>query len=158
VPKKCGISFIEVWIPQLLDSIALDLQHSLFVLTMKNNSKAMVKLHTCNPLTRLWKQLTSSQIVTHKIPKYIKLVEIAVLQVIGSMEDELCFNMFNFMKTKLRNKLMTHLDLVTRMFGQKLYTLENFLYNQAIEKWKTNYMVCMNCFLANDNLQVLCFW
>jgi hypothetical protein len=38
------------------------------------------------------------------------------------------------MKTKLRNKLMTHLDLVIRTFGQKFYIFENFPYNQAIEK------------------------
>jgi hypothetical protein len=29
---------------------------------------------------------------------------------------------------------MTHLDLVIRTFGQKVYTFENFPYNQAIEK------------------------
>jgi hypothetical protein len=124
----------------MLDSTSLDFQRSIFVLKMKNNFKAMVEPRTCNPLTWLWKQLTSSQIVTHKIPKYIKIVEIVVLQIIGLVEDELCFNAFNFMKTKLRNKLMTHLDLVIRMFGQKNYTLENFPYSHAIEKWKTNCM------------------
>jgi hypothetical protein len=51
------------------------------------------------------------------MPKYIKMAEIIVVQVIGSMEDEWCFSMFSFMKTKLRNRLMTHLDVVIRMFG-----------------------------------------
>lgn len=137
----------------MLDSTSLDFQRSLFVLRMKKNSRAMAEPCTCNPLTRLWKQLTSSQIVTHKIPKYIKIVEITILQIIGLVEDELCFNAFNFMKTKLRNKLMTHLDLVVHMFGQKNYTLENFPYNQAIEKWKTNCMWYMHEFvLANGSL------
>jgi len=61
VPKKCGNGSTEVWIPLMLDFATLDLQHFLFVLTMKNNSKvAMAKPCACNPLTRLWRQLTSS--------------------------------------------------------------------------------------------------
>jgi len=74
------------------------------------------------------------------MPKYIKMVEIAVVQVIGSMEDEWCFSMFSFMKTKLRNQLTTHLDVVIHMFDSKFYTFENFPYNQAIEEWKINCM------------------
>jgi hypothetical protein len=61
VPKKRGTGSIEIWIPPMLDFVALDLQHFLFVLTMKNNSKvAMAKPRACNPLTQLWKKLTSS--------------------------------------------------------------------------------------------------
>jgi hypothetical protein len=58
--------------------------------------------------------------------KYIKLVEIVVVEIISSMENEWCFRTLNFMKTKLMNRLMTHLDLVICRFGQKFYTLENF--------------------------------
>jgi len=43
--------------------------------------------------------------------EYIKLVEIAVVQIISSMENEWCFSTLNFMKTKLMNRLMTLLDL-----------------------------------------------
>jgi hypothetical protein len=89
----------------------------------------MAKPCTCNPLTLLWRQLTSSQIVTHKMSEYNKLVEIAVVQVISSMENEWCLSTFNFMKTKLMKRLMTHLDLVICRFGQKFYTLQNFPYN-----------------------------
>ncbi len=45
------------------------------------------------------------------------------------MEDEQHFNTFNFMKTKLRNRLMTHMDLVIHMFAQKFDILEYFPYN-----------------------------
>jgi hypothetical protein len=47
-----------------------------------------------------------------KISKYIKLAKLAVVQVIGSIEDEQCFFTFNLMKTKLKNQLMEHLELV----------------------------------------------
>ncbi len=104
MPKKCGTGFTKVWIPPVLDSTALDVQRFLFVLTMKNNSKvAMAKPCAYNPLTRLWRQLTSSQIITHKTPKQIKMAKIIVAQIIGSMEDERCFSTFNFMKTKFKN-------------------------------------------------------
>jgi hypothetical protein len=53
MPKKCGTGFTKVWIPPMLDFAALDLQHFLFVLTMKINSKAATaKPRACNPLTR----------------------------------------------------------------------------------------------------------
>jgi hypothetical protein len=40
------------------------------------------------------------------------LVELVVVQVIGSVKDEWCFSAFTFMKTKLNNQLMKHLELV----------------------------------------------
>jgi hypothetical protein len=74
---------MEICIPLLLNFIALHMQHIqhfLFVLTMMRNSKfAMVEPHTRTPLTRLWKQLTSSQIVVHKMLKYIKVVKISII-------------------------------------------------------------------------------
>jgi hypothetical protein len=74
---------MEICIPLLLDFIALHMQHFLFVLTMKRNSKfAMVEPHTCTPVTRLWKQLTSSQIVVHKMLEYIKVVKISIVSLV----------------------------------------------------------------------------
>jgi hypothetical protein len=40
------------------------------------------------------------------------------------------------MKSKLRNRLITHLDLVIHMFSQHYYALENFPYDVAIKEWK----------------------
>jgi hypothetical protein len=37
--------------------------------------------------------------------------------IMGSVGDERCFFNLGFMKSKLRNKLTTHLDLVVRMFA-----------------------------------------
>jgi hypothetical protein len=47
-----------------------------------------------------------------KILEYIKLVELVVVQVIGSVKDEWCFSTFTFMKTRLNNQLMKHLELI----------------------------------------------
>jgi hypothetical protein len=37
VHKKHGLAGSGIWIPLMLDPTTLDMQHSLFVLTMKNN-------------------------------------------------------------------------------------------------------------------------
>jgi hypothetical protein len=68
--------------------------------------------------------------------KFIKLAKIVAIQVIGSMEDECTFNILSFMKSKLKNRFTSHLDLVIRTFSQHLYTFEKFPYDLAIEKWK----------------------
>lgn len=40
------------------------------------------------------------------------------------------------MKSKLRNRLTTHLDLVICMFSQHFHTFKNFFYDVAIKEWK----------------------
>jgi hypothetical protein len=45
----------------------------------------------------------------------LKLLELATAIILGIVEDEKCFSTLNFMKDKLRNKLMIHFDLVTHM-------------------------------------------
>ncbi len=57
------------------------------------------------------------------------------------MDDEQCFSILNFMKTKLRTGLIAHLDLVIQILVQKFYFLDDFLYNQANDdKWKVAHM------------------
>lgn len=68
--------------------------------------------------------------------KYMKLAEIAMGQVISSIEDERCFSNLDIIKSKLHNWLTTHLDLVVWMFAQQFHMLENFSYPKAIAIWK----------------------
>jgi len=69
----------EVWVPTLFSAIAFDLQRFLFVLTMKNNVKlVMQKPLDLNLLTKLWKTLSSSQILEHQNHEYIKLIELVI--------------------------------------------------------------------------------
>jgi hypothetical protein len=42
----------------------------------------MVEPHIRTPLTHLWKQLTSSRIVVHKMLKYIKVVKISIVSLV----------------------------------------------------------------------------
>jgi hypothetical protein len=82
VPKKHGLvgSGLCNWIPPMLNPTTLDMQCSLFILTMKDNCHvAMVEPCSHNLLTILWKQLITFQIVVHQMSKYIKLAKFAVI-------------------------------------------------------------------------------
>jgi hypothetical protein len=69
---------------------------------MKNYaSKAMVKLRDDNPLMKLWHQLATNNLLVVRIFEFMKLVELANVQIIGSVENERTFSTLNFMKSKL---------------------------------------------------------
>lgn len=51
---------------------------------------------------------------------------------IGNVEDEWCFSTLTFMKSKLHNKVINHMDFVGHMLAQKFYILESFLYHSTI--------------------------
>jgi hypothetical protein len=65
-----------------------------------------------------------------KMLKWFKLVEISIVQVLGSKEDEWCFSTFSFMKNKVHNWLNTHLNLCVKMFGQTFFSFDNFSYDE----------------------------
>jgi hypothetical protein len=70
----------------------------------------------------------------------MKVVEITMVVVLGSLEDKRTFinpsiNL-TFMKNKLCNQRTTHLDLCVHMFTQKFYIVTNFPYDAAIVAWK----------------------
>jgi hypothetical protein len=50
----------------------------------------------------------------------------------GFVEDDRIFSTLMFMKTRLRNRLCEHLDLVVCMFAQPFYTVDTFPYDDAI--------------------------
>jgi hypothetical protein len=80
-----------------------------------------------NVLKHLWRILFDIQIIGFFL-QYFKLVEIAMVQVLGNMEDEQCLSSLAFYKSKLRNQLINNLRLMVRMFSQKFFTLHNFPY------------------------------
>jgi hypothetical protein len=45
------------------------------------------------------------------------MLEIAMVQVLGNVEDEQCFNSLTFCKSKLWNRFTTNLGLVVGMFS-----------------------------------------
>ncbi len=91
----------------------LDFHMSFFKLIMKSNVASIMGLpNIMNPMTWLWRFLAFLQTIAQKVPKYLKLVKIAMAQVIGFLEDERSFNNLNFINSKLHNRIITYLDLV----------------------------------------------
>jgi hypothetical protein len=57
-------------------------------------------------------------IVAQSFPKYLKLVEIAMIHVFFLLRKH-CFNLVSFLKKKLCNSLNPHLELVVAMYSKK---------------------------------------
>jgi len=79
----------------------------------------MAKTIDVNPFTHLWCILLASILLACSFVEYVKLVEIAMVQVLGNVKDEWCFSSLALCKSKLRNWLTTNLGLVVKMFSQK---------------------------------------
>jgi len=69
-------------------------------------------------MTRLWRKIIANPILNHKHSKFMKLAKFGVVQVFGLVENEHTFNIMNFMKNVLWNRLNTHLNLNTCFFSQ----------------------------------------
>jgi hypothetical protein len=69
----------------------------------------LILLLEVNPLTKFWCTIKANQVFCHVFFEYIKLVEIVVVHVFGSMEDEQCISSLSFLKNKFRNALNPHL-------------------------------------------------
>jgi hypothetical protein len=92
----------------------------MFKFTVRSNAiTCMVPPFDISPLTKMWHLVTASRILVSSFPKYVKFVELAMVHIIGNVEDEKCFSTLAFMKSKLHNKLTTHLPIVVHMFAQQ---------------------------------------
>jgi hypothetical protein len=58
----------------------------------------MDKKKDCNPLQWLWLLLGVNELLTMKMSKWFKLVEICMVQIFGFVEGEWCFITLFFMK------------------------------------------------------------
>jgi len=67
--------------------------------------------------------------------EFLKLVEMVVVHVLGSVEDKCLFSSVDFLKSKLWNNQEEHIQVVVGMFSQKIYTLENFPYEKMCDEW-----------------------
>jgi hypothetical protein len=78
-----------------------DVQQSMLMLAMKSNACAtMAKPLDVNPLTHIF---SISKVLTYSFLEYFKFVKIVMVQVLGSMEDELFFIYLAFCKSKSCN-------------------------------------------------------
>jgi hypothetical protein len=55
-----------------------------------------------NPLTKFWVNLSFNGLLLDQLSVFMKLVELVVIQMLGLMKDEKCFNTFNMMKQNWR--------------------------------------------------------
>jgi hypothetical protein len=94
----------QMYIPPLLDELKLEAQVSFFKVTMLANSAVAMKPPLdCNPCFRMWALLSANQIICSKLSEWLKLVELSMAMVLGSVEDDRCFSNLSFTKSKLRN-------------------------------------------------------
>jgi hypothetical protein len=85
-----------------------------------------------NLISRLWKKLTSNVVLWACVFEFMTVVELVMVQIMGSIEDERTFFTLTFMKMRLWNRHCEHLDLVVHMFAQPFYMVDSFPYNDAI--------------------------
>jgi len=134
--KILGEGDKKLLIPAVIDRDTLMSQRSLFKTCMKSNSRAaMLPPYDINPLTKIWRVLHGNHNLTQNFGEFLKLAEIAVVHVLGSVEDERLFSSVGFLKSKLRNNLEEHIQIIVGMFAQRIYTLETFPYQRVFDDW-----------------------
>jgi hypothetical protein len=109
----------------------------MFKTTMMGNCHAaMVRPLEVNPLTAIWHTINSNAMLTHNISEYLKVAEIACVQVLGSVEDERTFSTLSFIKNRLRNRLTVNLETYAAMYAQHFFTMSNFPYGTTFAEWQ----------------------
>jgi hypothetical protein len=88
-----------------------------------------------NPFTCLWKVINVFHLLSNIFLEYLKLAKIAMMHVLGSIEDERCFNLVSFLKSKLHNHLNPHLHPIVALYAQRFFTLNTFPYATTFESW-----------------------
>jgi hypothetical protein len=63
----------------------------------------MVEFKNENPLTKLWCQLATNNLLVVYFYEFMKLAKLVIVQVIRSVEDEKTFSTLSFMKSMLWN-------------------------------------------------------
>lgn len=134
--KILGEGENKLLVTPLINRDALISQRALFKTCMKSNSRtAMLPPFDVNPLTKIWRVLDSNNNLTQNFGEFLKLAEMALVHVIGSVEDERLFSSVGFLKSKLRNNLDDHIQVVVGMYSQRVFDLENFPYQRVFDEW-----------------------
>jgi hypothetical protein len=82
--------------------MTFDSEQGMFKFIMKlNTTTCMVPPFDTDPLTKMRHLVTTSWILTLSFPKYVKLAKLVMAHIIGSVEDDTCFSILVFMKSKL---------------------------------------------------------
>jgi len=70
---------------------------------ISNASATMDFLGKANPFTHLWRMLDANNALSKSISEYVKLVEITIIHILVSIEEERFFFSRTFLKDQLRN-------------------------------------------------------
>jgi hypothetical protein len=115
----------------------LGVQKFMFKITMRSNAKATLgPPNIINPLTKMWRIIFHFTILSCSILEYVKRAKIAKIQVLGLVKDERVFNNLHFIKIKIHNQLIDNLALCVHMFGQSIFTMRNFPYDEVVRIWQ----------------------
>jgi len=79
-----------------------------------------------NALTHIWRTINASWVLTHSLPEYLKLVKMAIVHILGNVEDKCHFSFLAFLKNKLQATLDPHLPLAVGMYCQKNLYFKDF--------------------------------
>jgi hypothetical protein len=94
----------NVWVLEVFLASSLDIEQSLFKLSMKSNGvDTMAKFTNENPILHFLCTFSTSRVLSCFFPKYFKMAKNAMVQVFGSIKDERCFSPLTFYKYKLQN-------------------------------------------------------
>jgi hypothetical protein len=98
----------------------LNIHGSLGVKTtmMENCNSAITRPLEVNPFTLMWCTINNNALLIHNISEYMKVAEIAYIQVFNSVEDERTFNTLSFIKNRLRNCLTVNLKTCVVIYAQ----------------------------------------
>lgn len=66
--------------------------------------------------------------------KYMKVVELVVMKIMGFVKNERTFNNLTFTKIRLHNMLCENFELLVCLYVQPIYIAETFIYEK-----KTSY-------------------
>jgi hypothetical protein len=103
---------------------------------MKNQApRAMERPRKKILLIKLWHHFAINNLLVVYLFEYIKLVQMAIVQIIGNIKNERTFSTLTFMKSKLWNCLVGHLNIVIHMFVQKNFIKDTFPFQVAIANW-----------------------
>jgi hypothetical protein len=68
-----------------------------------NVDALMQETFNMNPIIQMWLKVQFSPLLILELNEYMKVVEIVMVQVLGSMENERTFKNLAFMKSNLHN-------------------------------------------------------
>jgi hypothetical protein len=138
-------------VPPLLSTDALKRQTGSFRNVMQKAAPTFMQRHeaACQAaqhdnkpalppaIKQFWNEIGCMPSVAATFPEFIRLVQIAMVMVGGSVQDERVFSTLAFIKNDLRSCLLEeHLDACLVLYTSKdAFTLSSFPYRKAYDEW-----------------------